>query len=195
VTDPTPSADPSLADEQAAVDEGAIHAPAGSAWPMGEGPWRWADRLNEKLPRAIRWAWATRQGRYTLAGGWNTLVGSLIFWALYWALGHKTSYMLVGLMSHFVAVAHAYAVQRSVVFRLKIKPTWAEYWRFNVGYLGTLGLSLGLLWIFVGQFKLSPYFAQAGIAIFGAVAGYFFHSRVSFAEKKGAENAPEAGRR
>jgi len=177
----------------AAVDEGAIHAPPNSVWPLGEGPWRWVDRIAAKFPRAINWLWLSRQGRYTLAGGWNTVIGTLIFITLCWFVAKFTSFtvktptthvMIIGACSHMLAVGQAYLIQRTIVFRLKTSPNWLEYFHFNVGYLGTLAMSLALLGVLVGHFQLSPYYAQAGIAIFGAVVGYLFHSRISFADKK-----------
>jgi len=117
--------------------------------------------------------------RYLIIGGWNTLVGWGLFFALYALLGSRLNYLVIACMSHVVAVTNAFVCHRYLVFRSDA-PWFLAYLRFNVTQL------LGLLWglaglaLLVQGAHLSPPMAQCIVLASGLVLTYLLHRRFSF---------------
>ncbi|NJD25031.1 MAG: GtrA family protein [Betaproteobacteria bacterium] len=120
-----------------------------------------------------------RQLRYLVVGVWNTAAGYCIFALFYLAVGKSVDYMAIAVLSHILAVTQSFFMQRRVVFRSQAN-VWAEYLRFHVAHLGSLGLGLILLTLFVEVAGLDPLLAQAIATAIVVFTSYFVHRHFTF---------------
>jgi len=121
----------------------------------------------------------SRQLRYLVVGAWNTVAGYGIFALLYLAVGERIDYMVIAVVSHILAVTQSFVMQRRIVFRSQSN-AWAEYLRFHIAHLGSLGLGLILLPLFVEVTGLDPLIAQAIATAIVVFASYFVHRHFTF---------------
>jgi len=129
--------------------------------------------------------WRHRKLRYLAIGAWNTLAGYLIFVGLYFLLSPPTSYMIVAIFSHILAVTHSFLTQRWIVFRSSA--SWkAEYLRFHIAHIGSLTIGLCLLPLLIEIFFIPPPIAQGAITALIVVASYFVHQHFTFRESHDA---------
>jgi putative flippase GtrA len=117
--------------------------------------------------------------RYLIVGGWNTLFGWGLFFALYALLGSRLNYLVIACMSHVVAVTNAFVCHRFLVFRSD-SPWLPAYLRFNVTHLFSLLWGLAALAFLVQIAHLSPPIAQCFVLGSGLVLTYVLHRRFSF---------------
>ena len=130
----------------------------------------------------IEWeAWwrAPQQVRFLIAGGYNTLVGYLIFSALYLLLGRYVHYLVIACVAHVISVASAFVVHRFLVFRCN--DDWRRsFLRFNLSQLVALGCGLCGLYGLVNYAHLRPLVAQANVTILSVILSYLLHRYFSF---------------
>lgn len=135
------------------------------------------------MQRLIKHWHRHQQLRYLLTGAWNTAAGYAIFALLYLLLGSWLNYLVVAVVAHLAAVTQSFVTQRRLVFRSK--GNWpAEYFRFHLAHLTTLGIGLGLLSILVEAFDMSPLTAQAIITAMIVLISYFVHQHFTFRRAK-----------
>lgn len=128
---------------------------------------------------------ANQQLRYLLIGAWNTAAGYFIFALLYLLLTHLINYIAIALIAHVIAVTQSFITQRIFVFKSRGNGL-AEYCRFHVAHLLTLGLGIALLSAIVEIFGISPLIAQAIITAIVVIFSYFIHRHFTF---RGTKNA------
>ena len=122
---------------------------------------------------------ASDKVRYILAGGWNTLVGYLIFLVAYLAFGGVWHYLLIAFLSHLAASLNAWLTYRYFVFRSSSQPL-AEYLRFSVSAGFVVVLQLALLALLVTVCGFHPLFAQVLTIVSSLMISYVAHKRFSF---------------
>jgi putative flippase GtrA len=134
---------------------------------------------------------ASRGFRYVAVGGFNTLFGLAVFAGLLTLFGDSLHYLVILLVSHVIAVLTAFALHRSLVFRVR-KHFWRDLYRFWSVYLVALGANLVCLPLSVELLHLSPLLAQALIITITALVSYVAHARFSFARPSRPDPASEA---
>lgn len=117
--------------------------------------------------------------RYLIVGAWNTLAGCGIFAGAYAIWGTTVHYLVITIISHFIAVLQSWLTFRYLVFQ-STAPCLSEYLRFNISSLLVLAIQMSGLWLLVDYFCLHPMFAQPVLVTITIVVGYFVHSTFSF---------------
>lgn len=125
------------------------------------------------------WWRVPQQARFLIAGGYNTLVGYLIFSALFLLVGQYVHYLVIGCVAHVISLANAFAVHRFLVFRSS--DDWRRsFLRFNLSQLTALGCGLSGLYVLVNFAHLRPLVAQANVTILSVILSYLLHRHFSF---------------
>lgn len=117
--------------------------------------------------------------RFLMVGAANTLVGYLVFTAMFLAFSRWLHYLAVALTAQALAVVIAFSSQRNLVFR-KEGPWLIDFLRYNVSVTGTLLLGLLLLSLLVEFGGIHPLIAQAIVVIVSVVVSYVAHKNFSF---------------
>lgn len=133
--------------------------------------------LRERLGR--RWS-DDQRFRFLVVGAYNTAFGYLVFPLLYLLLSKRMHYALILVIAHQIAVTQAFVLHRRFAFRAEGAAWLPQFLRFNVGYLGALGVGLGGMYLFVSRLHVSPLVAQPALTTLTIVLSYLWHSRVSF---------------
>ena len=106
----------------------------------------------------IFWFAIPQQIRFLIIGGYNTLIGYLIFVITLFILGNK-HYQTALFISYILSSLNSYLSQKFLVFQTKgcyIK----EYLRAStVWFLGYI-INAFILYFLIGKYKIYPYFAQ-----------------------------------
>ena len=79
--------------------------------------------------------------RFLVIGVYNTGFGYLSFLVLVLLLADHLHYLIILLISHFLAVSNAFIGHRWLVFR-STGPLFKEFARFNASYLGLLAFNM-----------------------------------------------------
>lgn len=125
-------------------------------------------------------SWQRReQLRFVVVGVANTAIGYGCFALLYLLLGSHVHYLVLQLIAHFASVGNSFFWHRRVTFRSGA-PWPAEFFRFNLSYLGALVFSLIALPLLVRGCGLNPLWAAAIVTASGVLLSYVLHSRYSF---------------
>lgn len=122
--------------------------------------------------------------RFLVAGAINTGFGLAIFPLLLWSsdwLEHH--YMVALLIAQATSVLFAFSAYRIGVFRAKGDMT-RQFGIFSSFYLFNYVINWAALPLLVEVGGIAPVFAQLGFAIVLIVGSYFWHSRVTFRERK-----------
>jgi putative flippase GtrA len=120
--------------------------------------------------------------RFVVVGGFNTAFGYATFALLFLALQRWLHYVAVAFLAQAIAVAVAFFMQRTLVFRKS--GSWGiDLLRFTVSVTGIFLMNLGLLSLFVELGGLPPLVAQAIVVVLTVVATYFAHRFFSFRKK------------
>lgn len=117
--------------------------------------------------------------RFLVVGAYNTGVGYLIFVALYLLLGATLHYIVIALLSHFLAVINAFVGHKFLVFRARGK-LLADFLRFNMTYVGTLLFGLAALPFMVEVLGFHPVASQGMLLVVTVVTSYVLHKKLSF---------------
>jgi len=125
------------------------------------------------------WWLIRQQWRFLLVGAFNTLMGYLIFSGLFLLFGKWVHYLLIGLVSHVIAVTIAFAAHRFLVFRSTDR--WqGSFVRFNLSQLVALGFGMSGLYVLVEFGHFNPLAAQAVITILAVALSYALHRFFTF---------------
>jgi len=110
--------------------------------------------------------------RYLLVGGVNTMFGFILFTVTYLVFSNQLSYLVIFLISQFVAVAFSHFTQRHYVWR-STKEYKNELVKFSASYVLVSILNLVLLAIAVDLFAWSVLVSQYSIGIVLILGNYF----------------------
>ena len=117
--------------------------------------------------------------RFLLVGVYNTVFSYVVFIGIYLLFNKKIHYLLVLLVTHVIGVSNAFFGHKYITFRSH--GYWfKEFLRFNLTYLGALGLGLVGLPFLVEICRLNPITSQGLITVITVVSSYFLHKKISF---------------
>lgn len=141
----------------------------------------------------LRATLASQQLRYLLVGGYNTVVGYLLFAVPYAVFGDRVHYLVLLVVAHVVSVLNAFVAYRVFVFRVRGKVV-RDLLRFWSVYAAALAVNLVALPFAVGLgAPVLP--AQAGFVVATIVTTYVLNARFSFhrGDYAAGADAQEAG--
>lgn len=128
-----------------------------------------------RLPRGLR---------YLLVGGINTAVGYGLFALCYLGLRRWLPYGIILAASHVLAVSFSFATHSRWVFIGTHNHSWRAlliaWWRFQMAYLGVLGLAFTANMCMLHWVHPSVWLAQLVATAIGVVAGYAAQRRFVF---------------
>ena len=117
--------------------------------------------------------------RFLVIGAYNTAAGYLIFTGAYLLLRTRLHYLGILVLAHFLAVFNAFLGHKFLTFKAR-GHLFLDFLRFNLTYLGALGVGLVGLPFLVEVCRLHPLTSQAILSIFSMVGSYVLHKHVSF---------------
>jgi putative flippase GtrA len=126
-----------------------------------------------------QWWHLPQKLRFLAAGAYNTAFGYAVFATLYWFLGERLNYLVIGLASYIISVVSAYAIYRLLVFRA-LDSVPASFFRFNLSQVTALGCGMFGLYLLVQVFHVHPLVAQACVLILSVGVTFVLHSKFSF---------------
>jgi putative flippase GtrA len=112
-------------------------------------------------------------------GAFNTLVGATLFVVLELTVGHVVGYMVVLLIAHVLSVLCAFILHRRLVFRVTGN-VLVDLVRFEMVYLGGLGINAILLPVLVEVVQLPVILSQFLIVSVTALVSFLGHKHFSF---------------
>lgn len=131
------------------------------------------------LLRMARGWFQSRQVRYLLVGGVNTLIGYSLGVGLYLALSPTLHILLIGALSNVLAITVSFTTYKLFVFQTR--GHWLqEYLRSYVVYSGMAIVGIILLWILVDGLHLPIWLAQGVAILITVVISYMGHARFTF---------------
>lgn len=140
-----------------------------------------------------KWLQLPRQLRYLVVGGLNTGFGYSLFALSYLSLRAWLPHMAILVISHVLAVSFSFFTHSRWVFTDTGASTWrhiGQAWvRFQVSYLGLLGLGLIVNAMLLRYVTPSVWWAQAGATGIGVLAGYWIHRHFVFQHATAAKPA------
>ena len=116
--------------------------------------------------------------RFLLVGGFNTVVGYIIFVILYFFLQNYLHYSLILLIQFMIAVNISYLTMKFFVFRTK-KNYKSEYPKTILTYIGVYFVNL-LLLAFLQRIIENIYFAQFIAISMVVVITYMMHKYINY---------------
>lgn len=120
--------------------------------------------------------------RFVAVGGWNTLVGYLVFLACHAWVGNEIGPLLTLIVSYLIAVPHSFATQRWLVFKAKGAIGW-QFLRFLLANSSIFVANMVLLPLTVRLFEADPRTAQGILVVLLTVASYLAHKYFSFTDR------------
>lgn len=132
-----------------------------------------------------QWLTNSKQIRFVIAGGVNTLFGLAIYPLLLWASPTLHTHYMIGLViAQALSLCFAFAVYKMTVFRTR-HGSVGEFSRFLPFYLVNYGVNWLALPLLVRLAKIDPIIAQLVFSVALMVTSYFWHSRITFRQGKG----------
>ena len=126
---------------------------------------------------------------YLAVGGWNTLLGMLLYSFGYWLLGRQVHYLLLAIPVNIIAITNAFLCYKLLVF--KTKGNWLrEYLRCYMVYGGGTLISMALLWMLKELLEMNPVVANAIATLIVVICSYFGHKYFSFRKHPKEGNTP-----
>lgn len=128
---------------------------------------------------SIRAMLTSREARFLVVGGLNTLIGLAIFATLHLLLGDRVDYLVTLVLTYAVGTVIAFALQRRLVFGAGAAPL-TDLARFTLVQVGALALNAVLLHLLVevaGIWVIAAQVVALGIVV---VTSYFSHLLFSF---------------
>jgi putative flippase GtrA len=120
-----------------------------------------------------------RKLRYLAVGTWNTAFAYVAFGAMYLLLHERLHYLLISVLSHFLAVINAFICQRWLVFQSRT--FWlTAFLRFSMVQLLALGWGLAGLAFMVEILRLNPLVSQLLTMMVAVIVSYALHRDYSF---------------
>jgi putative flippase GtrA len=132
-----------------------------------------------------RWLPQDQRLLFVAVGGFNTVLGALIFLVLQLTLGSLVHYLVVLLVSHVVTVLMAFCLHRRFVFQVGgTGSVLLDLLRFESVYLSGLGLNIVALPLLVEVGGLPVISAQLLFGAAMAAVSWFGHKHWSFRRPK-----------
>ena len=132
---------------------------------------------------------------FLLVGGFNTLLGYLLFLAFHGLIGDslgRFGYMVALVCSYAVGILCAFFLHRYLVFRVR-GSALLDLARFTLVNLVNLAINSVLLPLIVESTGARPTYAQILAAVLTAIASYFGHKHFSFRRTKTNHNPTSPG--
>lgn len=127
--------------------------------------------------------------RFLVVGTYNTLFGWGVFALLHLAFADRVHYLWLLVVAHFAAVTNAFVAHRQVTFQAQGSLV-SQFLRFNLSYLGALGLGLVALPLGVSMFHAHPLVVSAVLTVLTVGVSYLLHRHFSFSRKSGSGEEP-----
>jgi len=119
--------------------------------------------------------------RYLMTGGYNTLVGYLLFVLIFYYFSSTLNHYLLLGTCHLIGTIHNFFSYRTFVFKIK-SSSLLNYLKFNLVYLFTFSINIILFTLLTKVMNWNLYLAQALILIIIATVGYFLNKYYSFSK-------------
>lgn len=143
-------------------------------------PESWIPRLFQ----AFHHKWNEHEAlRFVLVGAYNALFGLAVFALLQQALHKHLHYLVILPIAHILAVSNAFMGHRTWTYRMD-GHFLGDYLRFNISYLGMLGLGMIAMPLLVEGIGLHPITANAVNLGVSTLASFFVHKHLSFRRSK-----------
>ena len=127
----------------------------------------------------LRQASNSRQVRYLIAGGWNTIFGYVASIFLYYLFRDDLHVVGIAIIGNVIAITMAFLTYKIFVFQTKGE--WlAEYLRTYLVYGGTAVIGVALLWMMVDGLTIPFWIAQGLVIATTMIVSYLSHSRFTF---------------
>lgn len=117
--------------------------------------------------------------RFVAVGAWNTLFGVVIYGLLLAAFRGRLHYLAVLVVAHLLAVTNAFVAHRRITFRVEGNIV-VDWLRFNLSYLGLLGVGLVSMPFLVEVAGLRPFVANGIVLVVSTLVSFVVHKRISF---------------
>lgn len=131
----------------------------------------------------LRQLWATESVRFLVVGGFNTLFGLLLFYALDYLIGPQLGYLMVLVMAYVVVLLTSFTLYKTLVFRSSGHMVH-EFFKFSTVYVVPFLANFIALPILVSIVGLDPSVAQTIIVIFSTAVSYIGHRYFSFSNRR-----------
>lgn len=136
--------------------------------------------MNQLIKKILEiWFLINRKIRYLLVGGYNTVVGYLIFYLFNHFFADHLHYLVILTISHFISVINSFLSLRFFVFCSQ-KNILKEYLKINVVYLGYLVCNAALLYTLKDLLHINLMISQLICTVVITSAAYFVHKNFSF---------------
>ncbi len=142
-------------------------------------------RLAAWQRRALEGWRASDKLRFLVVGTYNTLFGWGVFALLHLAFADRVHYLWLLVVAHFAAVTNAFVAHREVTFQAT-GSLFSQFLRFNLSYLGALGLGLVALPLGVRMFDAHPLVISGALTLLTVGVSYLLHRHFSFARRSGS---------
>lgn len=133
--------------------------------------------------------WRSRELRYLIVGGLNTLFGYSLGVGLYLALASRLHILIIGMIGNVLAITFSFITYKLLVFQTRGR--WlAEYLKSYLIYGGSAVLGILLLWWLVDGLAVPIWLAQGLTILIVVVVSYLGHARFTF---RRAARGPNSG--
>lgn len=139
--------------------------------------------LKTLASRLTRAAFSERfeKPRFLLVGAWNTVVGYVIFVAVFLLAGEDIGAVSVLVISYCLAVPHSFITQRVLAFRA-MGPWLPQFGRFCASNTLIFISNLVFLPIVIATTPIEPIVAQTIFVAASTIVGYIAHRHYSFSK-------------
>jgi putative flippase GtrA len=120
--------------------------------------------------------------RFLAVGGWNTLVGYLVFLACHAWIGNEIGPFFTLILSYVIAVPHSFATQRWLVFKAR-GAIGRQFLRFLLANSSIFVANLVLLPLTVRLIEADPRVVQGVLVVLLTVVSYLAHKYFSFTDR------------
>lgn len=128
----------------------------------------------------------TEKFKFLLTGGFNTVIGFLVFSGVQFTLGKYITYIGSLYVSHMLTSTVAFFIYRKYVFVVEGQ-ILKDYWRFQTVYIAPLLANTFLLPAIVVSTHVNVYLAQGITTLVLTVVSYLGHKYFSFHRPKANE--------
>jgi putative flippase GtrA len=131
--------------------------------------------------RLIRKLAGDERVRFLAVGGFNTVLGFVLFAGLELLFGRWIGYIVTLLISYVIAICVAFILHRHVTYRVTgTGNVVVDFLRFSSVYLVAIAINLVALPLLVELAHFPPILAQAIITVVTTLVSYFGHKLFSF---------------
>ncbi|MBL8256966.1 MAG: GtrA family protein [Pseudoxanthomonas mexicana] len=120
--------------------------------------------------------------RFLVVGGWNTLVGYLVFLACHAWAGNEIGPLMTLILSYLIAVPHSFATQRWLVFKAQ-GAIGRQLLRFLLANSSIFVANMVLLPLAVYVVEADPRIVQGVLVVLLTIASYLAHKYFSFTDR------------